>query len=845
MYEDNQVWAKRLDIPGDEYLYLEDGHAEELRDLAQTGQLACPLLGCPSPRFNIRNCHVSGRRDHFFHADGDPGHEPESLAHQIAKNALAAQLRRCLSDGWTVSVDDHALDNGQRPDVNVYRDGKLVVAVEIQYSPITPQEWTRRQQGYRDRGVCGIWFFGGGHTQHRSPNELQEAVLTDGSPLHFVRVNNDLSVELGTAGGRHVIDSLSRSEPMPAITSYEIAWSSINESDQVNGVPRPGTRRAIDAVVADIRNGLHDTYRAFCSSTGRTPRPGQARMISAITTSILEKSHLAVEAPTGTGKGFAYLLPGLVLQRRTLISTSSKVLQNQLIDNDIPAIAAALGRTVEPVLLQGVANYLCHERLAARPDIVTSHLSRWIRTTSSGNRRSAPVDDATWREISTSSESCLGQGCDFVDTCFYQQARRDAQDADIVVVNHDYLVQKLRNSDWITGFDLVVIDEAHDLTEKARTALEVRMSGQQLHRATSAARNAGASTGLVRQLEELGEQFDRSVSQPNTEWLVPLSERLVQLCSRLQSSIDENNHGISAAVRIRANQTIAARGAVAEEFARMRLDWYRYITTTGTGSELVSGPIDAADHLSAMLSAPTVVFTSATLAPLGELTTFRTSVAGEQAATISELQVESPFDFEINVRLYLPGQDEIPNPSEDREGHAAAVDHITRELVEASQGRAIVLTTSTAARDRIAAHLRATTALRIIAQGDGPLLEELISDLKRESKTVLVATRSGWQGIDIPGSAVQLVIMDKIPFPNPTDQAVKAMLDVRGFDLVMKQPAATQIAQGAGRLVRAADDQGVIAMLDPRVARRGLRSAFPSSPQVDLPGAISFLHGLG
>lgn len=845
MTDDLQIWAARLGPDGArEIVRLNQGRARTFDADVSAGLLMCPIPGCPSPRFAVRNCAPSGRRDHFFHVDGlTEAHAPESLEHYLAKHALAERLVQLLPANWTVSVDDAALDNGQRPDVNVYEDGVLRVACEVQYSPITPTEWVDRQQGYSASGVRGWWFFAGAHTSSLSFDGLHRALLHAGHPLLFVDAQIPDYVKLGAGTGSILLEEYAKGGDGSNLTTFSIEWSPLASADQTEGRLYSESHRRVIEQAKDLNRGLEATYRSFCERTGRAMRPGQQKMIASTTRRIMHGGHLAVEAPTGTGKGFAYLLPALAMNRRTLISTSSKVLQNQLVDTDIPAMYDALGKTGMPALLQGVSNYLCADRVATHEGPVPVEITTWMDTTDTGNRREIEVDEETWTSISTTSEACLRYSCDFIETCFSQAARHRASEAPVVVVNHDYLVQRMRSPDWLAEFDVVVIDEAHDLPQKALKALERTLSVRSLRTLAQQARSVSASAMLAHGLDAVaGRLQDYLSTDGDVAVAASIANALEGAASRLAASITiDDKPSRQKALQERIQRALLARADTARLLASPPDGWVTYVRQGPHQKELVIGPTDASSHLSTLLSSRTVLFTSATLAPLDDFSPYLVSVAGRAADTIECLRVASPYDLAEQVRVYLPDLGAVPSPKSEPTAHAEAVDRVTAELVDASGGGALVLTTSNLARDRIAAHLRASTEHRILVQGESSSLEDLIEELKADESSVLVVTRSGWQGIDVPGASVRLVIMDKIPFPNPQDPFVAAMFDALGFELAMKAPAAMQLAQGAGRLVRSQADRGLIAVLDPRVGDRDLARALPDAPHVSLAVAISFL----
>lgn len=617
---------------------------------------------------------------------------------------------------------------------------------------------------------------------------------------------------------------------------------------------------------------------ALAAVPGAQAREGQHLMAEAVAKALRTREHLLVQAGTGTGKSLGYLVPALASGKKVVVATATKALQAQLVDKDLPrlvdALEQALGRKPTFALAKGRSNYVCLQQLHEGPgarepeqdelwdgpsSMIGSQvvkLREWAATATTGDRDEVPfpVNDRAWRQVSVSARECLGSRCpDRVD-CFAEKAREDAKEADVVIANHALLAL-----DAFTGVQVlpehqaVILDEAHEFASSATAALSHELSGPALRRAAALAKEYVGPVTHER-LEDAHAVMEGVLQGLLPGWIPELPAHLVDALSLVENSCGaaavevgkaaEVTDEFEQARRERAKQSLAEVAEAARELrapgtlsavyaTRERVLW---VSPLHVGPALATG----------LFGAVTVIATSATLTLGGS---FRHTarelglawLAGSEYGTntpaprdveaVEEvlaqddppprwhyLDVGSPFDYAKQGQLYVAR--DLPDPGKQSAAWQAAVDDLCARLVEAAGGRTLALFSSTAAAARAAAAVREKTDVPVLLQGEdtpGALAHRFASD----ARTCLFGTRSFWQGIDVPGSACQLVILDRIPFPHVDDPLMKARLadaGERGFMDVTLPPAAVLLAQGAGRLIRSTTDRGVVVVLDPRLA---------------------------
>jgi ATP-dependent DNA helicase DinG len=585
---------------------------------------------------------------------------------------------------------------------------------------------------------------------------------------------------------------------------------------------------------------------------GYEPRAGQAMLAAAVTDALAAGEHLLAEAGTGTGKSLAYLIPALESGRRVVVSTATKALQEQLLTKDVPVAAAALGRDVQVAVLKGRQNYLCRHGLQGfgllggqlfprEADAAAFEAMRgWIETTETGDRAELDVEpsETVWAEIAVGADRCLGRRCAFVGVCFSEAARERASHAELVIANHALYFADLglRSRDVpgvLPEHDAVVFDEAHRLEESAATWLGGRVSGPVLQRllrdADRACREAAvpAPARALDRVEAAGLRLlaavapatgRRRLREVPQEPAQLLAERLAELAAALKGGREEVDAVAKRALRLAADVAVCL-----EADDGNRVVW-------AEPDLLAWAPVDVGPALEQLLwgAGPTAVLVSATLTAGDDGFGFVRERLGLRDA--GELAVGSPYDFRSQTLLYLPAN--MPDPR--AEGALGRVADEVAALCRLSAGRALVLTSSYRALDAVAAGIRGRVPYEILVQGEAPR-ERLLERFREEVDSVLVATSTFWQGIDVPGESLSLLVIDKLPFAAPADPLVEARcerIDALGGDWFREYAlpsAVLQLRQGCGRLIRSHADRGVIAILDPRVRSRPYGRAFLES----------------
>lgn len=619
---------------------------------------------------------------------------------------------------------------------------------------------------------------------------------------------------------------------------------------------------------------------------GFNARRQQVEMAQAVMDAIDDTGVLVAEAETGTGKTFAYLVPALLSGGKVIVSTGTRALQDQLYQRDLPAVRDALGRPVTTALLKGRANYVCHHHLKrtlaeglldfAEQVPQLRAIERFAARNASGDRAllaEVPEDAPVWHKVTSTRENCLGSRCDDHERCFVLNARRNALKADVVVVNHhlffaDILLKDEGGGELLPACNTVIFDEAHQLPETATLFFGASRSTAQL---LEAAREVRA------ELRVLGDDDPalRAATQALEPLVKHLRSRLGEAGQRLTRAQAIDTSGFAAALDdlLDAQQTLADRlAAVAgrsetlarcSEVARVNaaeLETWR----AGQGADRVfwlecatqSVRLHRSPLSVAPLMAETVennrrgwVFTSATISAAGDFTLFREQMGLVDAV---ERHWDSPFDYATQARLYVPPG--LPEPA-SRDYNTAVVDTI-RALLPVSRGRAFGLFTSLRALREAATALRrpGVTPYPVLVQGDAPR-HELLERFKQHGNAVLLGSMSFWEGVDVRGEALSLVVIDRLPFAPPDDPVLAARLEqVRQsggnpFNDWQVPQAAILLRQGAGRLIRDASDRGVLVICDPRLLGkpygRRLREALPPMPLVrDLDEVRQFFAAL-
>jgi ATP-dependent DNA helicase DinG len=589
-------------------------------------------------------------------------------------------------------------------------------------------------------------------------------------------------------------------------------------------------------------------------------RPQQLAMAEAVRQAIEANGVLLAEAGTGTGKTLAYLVPALLSGGKVVISTGTKALQDQLFHRDLPAARRALKSPVKVALLKGRANYVCHHhlrrnladgRFAHRDDAAWLHkIARFAETSRSGDRAEAegiPEDATAWAYAVSSRDTCLGSECSHFKDCFVMAARKAALDAEVVVVNHHLFFADLWLKDegvaeLLPACNTVVLDEAHQLAETAAQFFGETLSTAQLLDLAGdtkrlAAVKAGDFPALRRAAEDLAKATrDARLAFPQNpvkatlaelarydKWpdaLKDLSAALDEMAKLLQTQAERDADLKNCFERALAVQATLANWRGEDDPANPRVRW---LETTFSSLLLHSTPLSVGELFGAKLTerAQAWILTSATLSIGGDFSHLKTRLGIETAETLC---VDSPFDYPRQGVLYVPQGLAAPNTPEFTE----SVIEAALPVLEVSHGRAFILFTSLRALEKARGLLLDAFKFRgwdfpLLVQGDAPK-NELLTRFQHAGNAVLLGSQSFWEGVDVPGDALSVVIIDKLPFQPPDDPVVAAriaQLEKGGGKPFMDYQlphAAISLKQGAGRLIRTETDRGVLMICDTRLA---------------------------
>jgi ATP-dependent DNA helicase DinG len=619
------------------------------------------------------------------------------------------------------------------------------------------------------------------------------------------------------------------------------------------------------------RNGASASARELLGADGPfaaeienfAQRESQQDMAEAVEMAIADGYSLIAEAGTGTGKTFAYLVPALRSGKRVIVSTGTKTLQDQLFHRDLPRVREVLGARLRTSLLKGRANYLClyrldqaHKegRLASREQVAHLQAIRaWGQRTASGDRgefAEVPEDSLLWPRVTSTAENCLGAECPMFGDCFVVKARRAAQEADLVVVNHhllfaDLAIKQEGFGEILPGAHAFVLDEAHQIPELAGVFFSTSVTSRQISElAQDALAECGSVSGALASL------------QKPIEAIVPIVRRARLALDKLPvkgafAQID-NDSAIGAELRALAEalhllsdalsaQAERSRGMAslherAEAMCRRLADvldggaheWVHWYELSPHGFSLHATPLDLAPPMRMLReqSRASWIFTSATLSVAGDFDHFARQLGLEEPVALS---LPSPFDYVRQALTYLPKG--LPDPGSP--DYTERVIAAARPVIDAARGRTFLLFTSHRALKR-AAELLADSAFPLFIQGTAPR-HKLLTEFRDSGNGVLLGAASFWEGVDVAGEALSCVIIDKLPFAAPDDPVLEARLtslrEAGGNPFFDWQVPAAVIAlkQGAGRLIRDIADRGVLMLCDPRLTSRAYGRLFLKS----------------
>lgn len=614
----------------------------------------------------------------------------------------------------------------------------------------------------------------------------------------------------------------------------------------------------------DIREVLGPNGLMSQELAGFHYRQQQEEMAQAVLDTLGQAGTLVAEAGTGTGKTFAYLVPAILSGLKVIVSTGTKNLQDQLFQRDLPRVREVLAVPLKVALLKGRANYLCPYRLAntladqrGHSRDIAKYLRQvrdWSTVTQSGDiaeLKSIPEDTQLWPLITSTGDNCLGQECPSVEQCFLLEARRQAQESDLVVINHHLLCADLAIKD--EGFaellpeaDAFIIDEAHQLPETASNFFGQTFSTRQvLELAQDTLAEYFKEAGDMPKIQEhtdrlskaardlrlaFGDQERRGTWQELTgdakinQAITKLKEEL-QALSNLLDLVKGRAKGLDSCLE-RTQDLRLVLQAVSNnpsEDAELQVRWFE---TLSHSLRLNSTPLEVSaifrEHMGRRNAA--WVFTSATLAVGESFAHFQAQLGLEDCRAA---KWDSPFDYPNQALWYVPKG--LPMPSDP--GYTRAVMELSLELLLANQGRAFILFTSHRALQEAAEFLQDRIDFPLLVQGDAPKAE-LLRQFVDKGNAVLLGTSSFWEGVDVRGSALSLVIIDKLPFASPGDPVLQARLDSmkkRGGNPFMDYQvpqAAIALKQGAGRLIRDEQDHGLLVLCDPRMLKKSYGHTF-------------------
>ncbi len=627
---------------------------------------------------------------------------------------------------------------------------------------------------------------------------------------------------------------------------------------------------------------------------GFNVRRQQVHMAGRVAAALARREVLTVEAGTGTGKTFAYLVPALLSGARVLVSTGTRTLQDQLYAKDLPLVGAALGRPATVALLKGRANYLCRHRLEQTAgqgrEEMLERIRSWSRITRSGDLAEvAGLADshAVWAKVTSTRDNCLGARCPQLAGCHVALARRQALDADIVIVNHHLLLADLALKqdgfgDLLGAADAIILDEAHQIPDLAAQFFGAHVTSRRIESLLEAAQaelarpcaltpaaHAHAVSALGDVRSSIGQVCGAAAGgagriawtdadAPVAAAVTDLTQAVAALGGALRAAGEETALG---ALAERAGELAASLERIA---AVGELEGARAIEVAapapgelplaggGPGGRFALSlvPFDIAARFQALIEAHPCswVFTSATLSLGEDFSPFTGRLGLEGCAT---LKIDSPFDYPRQSLLYLPQG--MPLPSSPQ--FLPAVMEVALALIEASAGGAFVLFTSHRALAAAAAlwrqQSRRTASYRLLVQGEAPR-ERLLREFREDGSAVLLGTTSFWEGVDVKGDALRLVVIEKLPFASPDDPLVRARvehLETTGrsaFREYQLPEAALALKQGVGRLIRSEEDFGAVAICDPRLTARSYGKVFlgalpPMSVTRERQAALDFL----
>ncbi|MBN1906271.1 MAG: ATP-dependent DNA helicase [Deltaproteobacteria bacterium] len=601
-------------------------------------------------------------------------------------------------------------------------------------------------------------------------------------------------------------------------------------------------------------------------------RPAQVEMAHVIERALALKSQVMIEAGTGVGKTMGYLVPIIISGKKSVISTGTKNLQEQIFFKDLPLITGAMGVKVNSLLMKGRTNYICLNRYHQHFDMVSfikpemmekrRLIDAWLNRTETGDRAEVSWlgdDDPVWDMISSSSDRCKGPDCPHRDDCYIIKLRRLAAKADIIIVNHhlffaDLMLKADGFGEIIPRFEAVVFDEAHKVEDIATSYFGASLSsGQILDLAADVQKETDEEGGKPHEDAVMNIAALRSgIARINTHFSTAPEK------GRLNIEEIKNEEGIALDSIIKGlkyvqknfENSLSTRAQELEDnldviFSSGKGNWLEWYEKRKRGVTFHASPLDIAENMREQLyqNVKTIIFTSATLSTGGTFDYIRSRLGISENA--NEAIYPSHFNFMEQVRFYIPL--DLPLPVSD--GFVPAITERITEILKLSHGRALILFTSYHNLNSVYNSLKGTIPYRIFKQGEAPK-GILLEDFKRNTGSVLMATGSFWEGVDVPGETLSCLIIDKLPFDSPGDPIVGARIDMinsrdgNPFMEYQVPSAIISLKQGLGRLIRKSTDRGILAVLDKRIVKSSYGRFFIKSlPEMKTVNDLKDLEG--
>lgn len=596
---------------------------------------------------------------------------------------------------------------------------------------------------------------------------------------------------------------------------------------------------------------------------GYSARSQQIELAEKVSEALSNNDVLIAEAGTGTGKTFAYLAPAMLSGQKVFISTGTKNLQDQLFKKDLPKLREVLSVPLKAALLKGRSNYLCHHRLTlaeAEPNALYQQhslqtLREWIGKTASGDLSETDLleeQSALWPKVTSTIDNCLGQQCPDYDECFIVEARRKAQEADIVIINHHLLMSDMAlkasgQGEVLPDADAFIIDEAHQLPAIATQFLGHRVSSHQLQELSrDSIREMETDATDMDDIRKAAEKIENRLHQfkltlGDKEQRIPWYQVVQQ-----QTSTRDKLDSLITAIEVleQSLEAAAERGRGLEQCHQRCQDLIKklsvfsdndtdenlilWLDVRGSSFILHATPQEISQHFQQWIAEkPSAwVFTSATLTVAGKFNNFVQQLGIDDPVTVSW---QSPFDYASQSLLYMPPIPVEPsNPS-----YNSYIAETAKAVIEYSQGRIFLLFTSYKALHEVADALQ-DMDYPILVQGAGAK-SQLLAEFREHGNAVLLGTNSFWEGVDVRGEALSCVLIDKIPFASPGDPVLEARINhlrERGgnpFRSIQIPSAVIQLKQGIGRLIRDQRDSGVLVLCDPRFLSKPYGKVFMRS----------------